>query len=172
MDPAVKTAMTACVLAVGVCAAMLFRRDPSRASPPDLAEVEQLVIRARARERAADTVCARQAEGHDGKPTAPARRPPTVLMPTDRQSVPPSLARDYPEAARPADSRWGTSMDMMLPDGAVRTHKVVDGDTLPALAARYLGSAKRAGEIYESNRDVLSDPRLLPIGVELKIPKR
>ncbi len=49
-------------------------------------------------------------------------------------------------------------------------HKIVDGDTLRDLAQRYLGSPDRAREIFELNRDVLNDPRLLPIGGELKIP--
>ena len=43
---------------------------------------------------------------------------------------------------------------------------------MPALAERYLGSAARAEEIYQANRDVLRDPKLLPIGVELKLPPR
>lgn len=68
-------------------------------------------------------------------------------------------------------------MEMMLPmavptDETVPTHTVVDGDTLPALAQRYLGSPDRAGELYEANRDVISDPKLLPIGVEIKLPRR
>jgi nucleoid-associated protein YgaU len=68
-------------------------------------------------------------------------------------------------------------MESMLPvpapgDGATRTHRIVDGDTLGALAQRYLGSASRAGEIFAANRDVLFDPQLLPIGVILKIPPR
>ena len=51
-------------------------------------------------------------------------------------------------------------------------HKIVDGDTLPLLAERYLGSASRAMEIYQANRDVLSDPNILPLhGAELKIPR-
>jgi nucleoid-associated protein YgaU len=50
------------------------------------------------------------------------------------------------------------------------THKIVDGDSLPLLAERYLGSASRAGEIFACNRDVLSDPELLPIGSRLRIP--
>jgi phage tail protein X len=49
---------------------------------------------------------------------------------------------------------------------------VVDGDKLPALAKRYLGSADRFREIYEANRAVLNSPDLLPIGVELVIPPR
>jgi nucleoid-associated protein YgaU len=51
-----------------------------------------------------------------------------------------------------------------------RTHRIVDGDTLEGLADLYLGSMARANEIFDANRDVLSDPKLLPIGVELKIP--
>ena len=52
------------------------------------------------------------------------------------------------------------------------THTVVDGDTLPALAERYLGASDRANELFEANRQTLTDPSLLPIGVELKIPPR
>jgi phage tail protein X len=53
-----------------------------------------------------------------------------------------------------------------------RTHVVVDGDSLSRLAARYLGDARRAAEIYELNRGLLADPELLPIGLELTIPPR
>ena len=66
-------------------------------------------------------------------------------------------------------------MQMMLPaakPAEKTTHMVVDGDTLPVLAERYLGSSARANEIYEANRDALRDPALLPIGVELKLPPR
>jgi nucleoid-associated protein YgaU len=68
-------------------------------------------------------------------------------------------------------------MNMLMPaiptsDDGDRTHLVVDGDTLSALAERFLGTANRAKEIFELNRDILSDPVLLPIGVELKIPPR
>lgn len=51
-----------------------------------------------------------------------------------------------------------------------RTHRIVDGDTLRALAERYLGSAERAEEIYQANRHLLPSPEVLPIGVELHIP--
>jgi nucleoid-associated protein YgaU len=49
-------------------------------------------------------------------------------------------------------------------------HKIVDGDTLASLAARYLGDASRAADIYNYNRDVLTSIELLPIGKELRIP--
>jgi len=51
-----------------------------------------------------------------------------------------------------------------------RTHKIIDGDSLPALARRYLGRSDRFLEIYEANRHVLPSPDLLPIGAELTIP--
>ncbi len=51
-------------------------------------------------------------------------------------------------------------------------HKIADGDTLSGLAQRYLGSADRYHEIFELNRDLLSDENLLPIGAELRIPAR
>ncbi len=50
------------------------------------------------------------------------------------------------------------------------THKVTDGDTLTELAKRYLGNAGRWSELYDYNRNVLTNPDLLPIGAELRIP--
>jgi nucleoid-associated protein YgaU len=45
-----------------------------------------------------------------------------------------------------------------------------NGDTLERIAARYLGDANRALELFDLNREVLANPHLLPIGVELRIP--
>jgi hypothetical protein len=53
-----------------------------------------------------------------------------------------------------------------------RTHIVVDGDSLAKLAGRYLDDPRRSGEILELNRGLLSNPDLLPIGVELVLPPR
>ena len=181
MDPAVKTALAFCVLLVGVCAAMLFRHDRPRPTPPGPNAEEDLLLRYRTdaaalgvRPRGAgrSTSSLRNSPGASASP-----RSATIVTPLDRHEPPPSLAPDYPETDRPASSRWGVSMDMMLPittpaDETARTHKVVDGDTLAALAERYLGSSARAEEIYQSNRDVLRDPEPLPIGVELKLPLR
>ena len=49
-----------------------------------------------------------------------------------------------------------------------RTHTVVAGDTLGALAATYLGSASRWPEIAAASR--LHDPDMLAIGQVLQIP--
>jgi nucleoid-associated protein YgaU len=50
-------------------------------------------------------------------------------------------------------------------------HVVANGDTLEKLAERYLNDAGRALEIFDLNRDQLSNPHLLPIGVELRVPR-
>jgi len=55
-------------------------------------------------------------------------------------------------------------------DRSTQTHKIADGDTLPELARSYLGDAGRANEIFQANRDVLTNPEILPIGTALKIP--
>lgn len=51
-------------------------------------------------------------------------------------------------------------------------HRIVEGDTLPQLAERYLGSHQRYREIYLANQDILFDPQFIPIGVEITIPDR
>ena len=55
---------------------------------------------------------------------------------------------------------------------AMKTHIVIDGDSLPRLAGRYLDDPQRAEEIFSLNREVLASADLLPIGAELKIPAR
>jgi hypothetical protein len=69
-------------------------------------------------------------------------------------------------APRPAES---AAPDISTP---TRMHRIRDGDTLPALAERFLGDRKRDQEIFEANRDVLAHPDLLPIGVDLRVPAR
>jgi nucleoid-associated protein YgaU len=160
MDPAVKTGMAVCVLLAGVCAAMLFRREPPVQTPSAPPGAAPLLIHSGA-----------GAAAGEGQPQASvAQRPATVVKPLDIEKSPPPLAARYPETDRPSGSRRGASIDLLLPATEPRTHKIIDGDTLAALAQRYLGSTARADEIFEANRNVLSDPELLPIGAELKIP--
>ncbi len=54
----------------------------------------------------------------------------------------------------------------------MRSHIVVDGDSLAKLAERYLDDPQRANEIYEVNRALLAHPDVLPIGAEITIPAR
>jgi nucleoid-associated protein YgaU len=52
----------------------------------------------------------------------------------------------------------------------LRKHRIADGDSLELIALRYLGDKERANEIAALNRDVFSDPALLPVGREIAIP--
>jgi hypothetical protein len=176
MDPAIKTALAFCVLLGGACMAMLFRHDQKpRSTSSECRLDEELLLRARA--DAAGSRLPTPIPLRQPQPSSDIARPATFVTPLDRREPPPALSPAYPETAYPAGPRWGVSMEMMLPmaaptDGTARTHTVVDGDTLAALAQRYLGSPARADELYEANRDVVHDPKLLPIGVELKLPRR
>jgi nucleoid-associated protein YgaU len=152
-DPAVKIALALSIVVAGYFASSIFRRDkPQPTLPP-----QPLAIAA------------------DAKPS-PAGPRATRLTSARDLPAPPSGIEDSRPKAIP-ESRWGASMESMLPVGAAhneprQTHRIVDGDTLPNLAARYLGAASRADELFAANRDVLFDPKLLPIGVTLKIPAR
>ena len=51
-----------------------------------------------------------------------------------------------------------------------RKHVVAEGDTLFSLAEKYYQDKNRFVEIYQANRDVLSAPDKLPLGIEVSIP--
>jgi LysM repeat protein len=169
-----------CVLAVG--ASMLFRRNPD-APVRFEAEARKLVTRKLPSPRGAGEH-AQLLQAFEEK---------TPRLPTAATADPDTHSREFaahpsrsfhPGGAmlEPADT---LSLSQPLPDElladasseatpapATRTHRVVDGDTLAKLAARYLGSSDRYGEIFAANRPLLSTPDLLPIGVELVIPPR
>ena len=54
----------------------------------------------------------------------------------------------------------------------ITTHTVRKGDTLWSLSKRYLGEGGRWNELYEANRETLSDPDQLLVGIELRIPQQ
>ncbi|MBX3700465.1 MAG: LysM peptidoglycan-binding domain-containing protein [Dokdonella sp.] len=53
---------------------------------------------------------------------------------------------------------------------AVQTYTVVKGDTLSKIAKHFYGNANRWREIFEANRDQLSNPDLIKPGQVLAIP--
>ena len=56
------------------------------------------------------------------------------------------------------------------PTAQYKQYLTVWGDNLSNIAKRFLGDASRWIEIYQLNKDVISDPNNLQRGIELKIP--
>ena len=181
MDPRIRLMTAAAVMLVGLGLALFFRRPAAEADLPIPLQSDPLVLRKQpaprtfaAAEAATDTS---QPHPLPAAPSEPWRQSPTIVTPTDQPAPPPELPKSYPSSypnsGQVASTRWGASLGEMLPEtaSAPPTHKIIDGDSLASLAERYLGSASRAMEIYEANRSVLAQPEILPIGVELKIPR-
>ena len=77
-----------------------------------------------------------------------------------------------------SDVKSGSSSEAMSraeatarPDAQEKMHTVVKGDTLSKLARDYYGDASKWKAIHEANRDQISNPDLIQIGWELKIPQ-
>jgi nucleoid-associated protein YgaU len=66
---------------------------------------------------------------------------------------------------RPGAQQRGTT------GGGEQTHTVVAGDTLSAIAKKYLGNANAYMDIFNANRDQLTDPDKIKPGLVLKIPE-
>ncbi|MBN1908497.1 MAG: hypothetical protein JW818_02050 [Pirellulales bacterium] len=172
MDRGVKLVLSSAVLLAGVLGAWAYRHGGSK--PPAVEPTPTgpaLVLR----EEPAAT--APRTEPYQNGPTAqPSRaavRPVlpelTVRQRLDADCLPPSLPVAYPSENAPAASPI-VSNHASQAEPVQRIHRIVDGDTLPALAEHYLGDRARYLEIFRANRDVLDDPELLPRGVDLKIP--
>jgi nucleoid-associated protein YgaU len=118
-------------------------------------------------------------------PPSPRTEPTSATKDQASEVQPPSASELFarnPAAPRIAERYPGAAIDEVAsvapfaPPAADAVepidHKIVDGDTLALLAKKYLGDAARSPEIFEANRQVLSDPELLPIGARLRIPRR
>ena len=70
-----------------------------------------------------------------------------------------------PGAARPAAAPAAAS------GGATQTYTVQSGDTLSAIAKKFLGNANAYMDIFNLNKDQLTDPDKIKPGQVLKIPQ-
>ena len=61
----------------------------------------------------------------------------------------------------------------LIPRGMPTEHVVYEGETLIRIAGYWevYGDRSRWPEIYEANRDVISDPNVVPTGTVLRIPR-
>ncbi len=69
-------------------------------------------------------------------------------------------------ASKPAAQETGGTQPAQM-----TTYTVQSGDTLSAIAKRFLGNANDYMEIFNANRDQLSDPDKIKPGQVLKIPQ-
>jgi hypothetical protein len=111
-----------------------------------------------------------------GIPTADPPSGMVAVDPPEAPSGPSSAANeDWQVVAprvplSPAQPAGGASKSPE-PSTSVVRHRIVDGDSLEKLAARYLGDRARWPEIFRRNALKLSHPEILPIGVEIEIPR-
>jgi nucleoid-associated protein YgaU len=93
--------------------------------------------------------------------------PPPPLL--DADSPPPlAVAWSANDAARAG--RMAAGGLPSPPPAASSVYVVRDGDDLTGIATRIYGNPAAADVIWSVNRDRLTDPSLLPIGMELRIP--
>lgn len=90
-----------------------------------------------------------------------------------------SAVADSPPPSDPASTAplaWSQSSEQELDDAeetapsATAQHVVAPGDTLSSIALKHLGSSTQYARLFEANRDLLSSPDALQIGMVLTIP--
>jgi hypothetical protein len=64
----------------------------------------------------------------------------------------------------------GLPTAVAAPSAAPGTYTIRDGDDLTSIATRLYGHPGAAEAIWSANRDRLTDPAVLPIGLSLRIP--
>lgn len=172
-------AAIAALLLMGACAALPFAR-PAPSLREEPAEIQSPAARLALPQIAVETSdeVASPVPAADVVP-ASWHEPTPIVLPADSVPLPAlphvplakSLARDNASRIQEPDfSVPAPSPPPAVSRPATRKHRIADGDSLEVLALRYLGDKGRAGEIAALNRDVFSDPALLPIGRVISIP--
>lgn len=99
------------------------------------------------------------------------RVPPPDLL--DAAGPPPAVSWTAPPGGAPTAGPVGR---VSVPEAPVAeitvpaTYRVRDGDDLGSIAGRLYGHPAAATAIWSANREVIPNPDLLPIGVELRLP--
>ena len=170
------------IVLVGLCAAWPFRQVQRRWPPsaPVAASLELTLRRPDAPLELAPRSDISPAVGLESTAaaTAPSQaRSLTSLHTSDLTNLapPPALPVSFqPSNASPAPNDWRPEQAArpIRPPGKKHPYRLRDGDTLEKIAERMLGSRERAAEIFDANRDVLTRPDLLPVGVTIIVPPR
>jgi nucleoid-associated protein YgaU len=186
-------AIASAILIVGIGAAFVFRREHSPESSVAARSPEPVLQPANSQgaqyKPPAEPALAGRIEPYSAAvPTdTPRDASDGVGRSLDQHQAPTDSPLKWQTVRRPSDSEAAAgsqpnrqTVDLFPPDrptmirppAAQERHKIVDGDTLAALARRFLGAEQRQLDLFEYNRDVLATPELLPIGKELRIPPR
>ena len=90
----------------------------------------------------------------------------------DFSNVQSGVSSTAPEAKKADFSNVQSGVESTAPkvDPPAQTYTVNKGDTLSKIAKEFYGSANRWHEIYDANRDQISNPDLIQPGWVLKIP--
>jgi len=183
------------VVVGGVCAALPFQRRASRHVAVEPATNSE-TIEWRSNDFTLEVMAREQpltdSPYGDNRPSSPAfggGNRATITSPASLDNItqPPALAGAYGPITtiapvetgilRGSDGRSGTtraaqgdSPAVVTPQRSVAiTHKIVDGDSLEALAEVHLGSRSRWTEIYNANPEILDNPEVLPLGATIMI---
>lgn len=178
------------VIALGVCAALPFRHPPGQRNsmavvpvPEELELGKDLPLQVPGQKLVSQLQTPASAPTLSREPVSqPAKAAEASVaqepMSDHQVDYPPALPDEY-QPLFPARGKVRNTTGVVIGPSytqrdskPLRHHIIHDGDTLASLAQRYLGSADRADEIFQANRDVLTAPELLPIGVEIVLPAR
>jgi nucleoid-associated protein YgaU len=185
-----KLAIAGAILIVGIGTALVFRREPSEESlagkAPGTMRQPAATGAAQQHKPQAEPSLAGRIEPYSPPAAEPVRDatagfaspPENPATPTDSPIKRQTVRRPEETEATAFSQPIRTTMDPFAASSSTnvskppseKRHKIVDGDTLAALARRYLGEEQRRLDLFEYNRDILTTPELLPIGKELRIP--
>ena len=65
----------------------------------------------------------------------------------------------------------GDSLEAPEPVAEPEYYVIKSGDTLWAIASKFLGNGSKYPEIFEANREVIEDPDKIFVGQKIRIPK-
>jgi len=111
----------------------------------------------------------------DSPPSPPAPLPTAPNYALENLSPPPALPVAFHPTlppTQPNDWRPDAIVKPAIQPRPPRPYRIRDRDTLELIAERLLGDKQRADEIFEANRNVLSRPDLLPVGLTILLPPR
>ena len=189
MQRDLKVGLSLAVLVLGVVGAFLFRREQaSENRTPTLKTARKIDERIAERARTPYMTGVTGDVEFDQEETPTANDRPDGLSNNDRpaHAVPPNWLDDEEDPfqvartpqsnsdAIPVSPRTASpNLPAETAQAAVlQTHVIQSGESLSTIAEHYLGSQGRFQELYDANRDVLTDPNRLPLGATIVIPPK